>query len=124
MAQDRHQIIAGQVAKAKRRARWDLDIKTGAVFRYGPRSFECKHNKKDNTYFIEKLPSKPDRQDWIKFCNVWPEPPLAPGDVLMYGDDNFFCCYGAYDIVSMTTYANKHTKAKKGHSGYQYLIGS
>ena len=64
-------VIAQQVVKAPRRCRWDLDVKPGAVFRYGTTKYHCVHNKKTDHYDIQKV-DEFDQQQFIKFENVDP----------------------------------------------------
>ena len=101
--------------------RWDVKVKSGAVFRFGTRLFECVHNKKDARYDIE-LVDEFDQQKRIRFENVEIKPPLKSGDIIMYGDDNWFCCYGADLVVAMLKYDAIYEQKKNKNKGFQFLI--
>ena len=115
-------VIANQVVNAPRKCRWDLEVKPGAVFRYGSTKYHCVYDEKKDQYDIEKV-DEYDQQQFIKFENVDPSPPLKSGDIIMYGEDNWFCCYGAERIVPMLKYDRMYRKHSKGTKAFQFLIG-
>ncbi len=95
-------------------------MRNGAIFEYGGRKFETVWNKKMDAYTIDRVSQDGVR---IKFVNVTPKPPLKAGDVILYGDDNWFCCYGAPEIVRMECYERIYQDRKQMAKGYNFLIG-
>ena len=43
-------------------------------------------------------------------------------DIFLFGEDNWFCVYGADKIVPMLKYAQIYEQSKNKNKGFQYLI--
>ena len=102
--------------------RYDVELKDGSVFKWGDIKFECVYYKLKNQYTIQTV-DEFDQQSWIRFENVDPQPPLQAGDILLYGEDNWWCCYGANRIVSMLKYGRLHINCDQDSKHFQFLIG-
>ena len=102
--------------------RWKLKLGTGYCFKYKNKLFECVKDHKTNKYDIEEVDPY-DQQKFIRFENTTPDPPLKGGDILLFGDDNWFCVHGSSRIVSMLKYAAIYENNKHKTKGFQFLIG-
>ena len=112
----------GTIQICTEQVRYDVVLQNASVFYYGDSRWECIYYQKEDRWNIEKV-NPTDEQRPIRFVNVRPKPPLKPGDVLLYGEDNWFCCYGSSRIVSMLKYDAIYTEKVKKSKGFQFLIG-
>ena len=98
-----------------------MELGTGFVFKYGKKTFVCVERRKTKERIIEEYDPY-DQQKWIRFENTYPKPPLKAGDVLLFGEDNWFCCHGSKRIVSTLKYSRIYEQSKSQKKGFQFLI--